>query len=729
MNRLALVFVIVFGLLAPAAQAQGQGDVTAFRQAVDLIEAQDWAGAEAAVAGQGTVVRDLVRWMRLRAGAEGGAVFAAYENFLAARPHWPGLDRLRARGEETMPEGLPPQQVLDWFQGVKPQTGQGAVRLAQALDHLGRTPEADAVLAEAWVTLGLTDAGHAAMLAAFGDRLLPHHWPRTEAMLWRWRTSDASRMLPLLSPDYRQLAEARIAMIRGDGDRLQRAAAVPASLRNDAGLAYDRFNRLADRGDYSDAVTILLERTGSAAGLGDPFRWASWRATLARWAMREGRPQDAYRMATSHHLTEGDLYADLEWVAGYVALTYLEDPAAARTHFERLEAAVRGPISLSRAAYWLGRAQEAAGDPAAPTSYARAAVHQTAFYGLLAAERLGLPLEPTLVRPAATPDWRQSGMLAQDLTAAMLVLLAADQRTEAVLFATKQAQLLDVGGIGQLGQMLLDMNETFFALTVAKEALRRDILVPAIYHPLHPMAQLDLSVDPALALAIARQESEFNAEAGSPVGALGLMQLMPATAEEVAGELGLGYTRARLTSDWGYNATLGSRYLANLEAMFGQTPVMVAAGYNAGPSRPRTWNSQRGDPRKGEIDVIDWIEHIPFSETRNYVMRVTEGLAIYRARLSGQGGVVRFTDLLVGAPPLVRPVARPVRGVAPAAFVPSTVVEGVTVAVNSQLPVPAAVDPDAGVATAPGLASGSVSPLAPVRALRPVLRPQGQTGG
>jgi len=187
----------------------------------------------------------------------------------------------------------------------------------------------------------------------------------------------------------------------------------------------------------------------------------------------------------------------------------------------------------------------------------------------------------------------------------------------------------------------------------------RDILIPSIYYPLHDLAELDLPVAPALALSVARRESEFNETIGSPVGALGLMQVMPATAEEVAGWLDLPYSRARLTADWEYNATLGAAYLAYLTEEFGPTPVMIAAGYNAGPSRPRTWMSERGDPRVREMDIIDWIEHIPFRETRNYVQRVTESMPAYEARLTGRSGPIRFTALLLGEKPLVRPLARP----------------------------------------------------------------------
>jgi soluble lytic murein transglycosylase len=192
---------------------------------------------------------------------------------------------------------------------------------------------------------------------------------------------------------------------------------------------------------------------------------------------------------------------------------------------------------------------------------------------------------------------------------------------------------------------------------------------------------MDLPVSRALALSIARRESEFNAGVGSPVGALGLMQLMPATAEEVAGTLDLPYSRARLTADWRYNATLGAQYLAYLEEEFGPSPVMIAAGYNAGPSRPKSWIAERGDPRLREMDVVDWIEHIPFRETLTYVQRVTESIPIYEARLSGQAGPINFSRLLTGEKPVLRPRARPDAGVstdeaaAPEQTVPADSVE------------------------------------------------------
>ncbi len=679
MVRTLSVLAFVLCWHGMAAQAQ----MSPFAGAVEAMADDDWARAAALAAEAGPVAADIVRWSWLRAapsdlglstaeGASGGVTaedalteqpdrtFADYVRFLELHPDWPGLDRLRAQGETEIAPDQPAADILAYFADRPPQTGQGAVHLARALFETGRPAEAEAVLRTAWIELGLTDTGQAAMIGAYAELLAPLHDARTDAMLWRWRTEDAARMLPLLNDGQKALAEARIALIRDAGGQAAKIAAVPEQLRDHPGLAYDRFNRLAEDGDYSDAIDILTARSASEAQLGDPFRWASWRATLARWALREGRPDQAYALAATHYLTEGEQFVDLEWVAGYTALQFLDDPARAAGHFARVEAAAGGPISLARGGYWAGRAAEAMGQQdVANAAYARAAGYQTVFYGLLAAEKLGLPIDPALAGQEAFPDWQQAEFLQSDLTKAMLLLLASGERSSAILFATKLAQTLDRTAIGQLGQMFAAMDEPFLSVLVGKAATERGIILPGVSYPLHQLALLDLPVPASLALSIARRESEFNATVGSPVGALGLMQLMPATAEEVAGEIGLPYSKSRLTEDWEYNATLGSRYLANLQDMFGPSPVMIAAGYNAGPSRPRTWMTLRGDPRSGGADVIDWIEMIPFTETRNYVMRVTESIPIYEARLTGVTGPLAFTALLNGAKPVIRPVARP----------------------------------------------------------------------
>jgi len=697
--------------LSVPVNAQDPGMAAQVTAALEAGSGGDWDAAQALLAGVGPVGRDLVTWHRLRDGA---GEFADYQAFLERRSDWPGRESIRQNAERAMGSDLPAAAVAGFFAEDPPQTGEGAVALARALTALalaraltalGRGSEAKAMLVRFWQEQGLDEDGFNAVIAAYPGVVQPHHLARADAMLWRWRTEDAGRLLPHLEDGERALVRARMGYIGKAGDISERVALVPERLRGDPGLAYDRFSWLSDRGDWTDAISLLQDRSVSSEALGQPWRWGSWRRVLARWQMREGNPAVAYDLAIRHFLTAEDTtsYADLEWLAGYLALTYLDDPTLAITHFERVEAAVEGPISLSRAGYWLGRAHEALDAPeAAQAAYARGAQHQTSFYGLLAAEALGLPLDPALAGGEADAQWRGAAFLQDDMAQAGLYLLAAGERGAAVLFFADLAGRLPEAEMARMGQMFLDMDETFFALLSAKTGVRRGFTLQDTHYPLHGLGRMDLPVDPALALAIARQESEFRVDAGSPVGALGIMQLMPGTAEEVARELGLSYSRARLVTDWQYNTTLGARYLANLQDRFGDSPVLIAVGYNAGPGRARDWISARGDPRRGEMDVVDWIEHIPFRETRNYVMRVTEGIPVYRARLTGQAtGPVRFRDLLVGAPPFIRPMARPEPASDPVAEALSTAAE----AAPADMAAPS---------------------LAPRTSLRPVPRPAGR---
>ncbi len=602
-----------------------------------------------------TLTRDVLTWLRLR---EGEATFAEYQSFAQTHADWPAWDRLRAESELTITKGYDAAEVIAWFANDDPQTGEGAVRLAEALMTSGRIADAKAVLRTAWIGLRLTEDGQDAMLGAFRDLLAPFHVARTDALLWQSRRIEAARMLPLLSEDQAALAAARIGYIRRIRNMLPIYNAVPEGLREDAGLAYARYTWMANRGSREDAVNMVLDRSTSRAALGEPFRWSGWRRTLARWEMREGRAERAYQLASRHYLSDGAAYADLEWLSGYIALTYLGDPTLALEHFQKALRVVSSPISVGRMNYWIGRTYETKDEAdLAAQAFAAAAVHQTGFYGLLASEKLGRPLQPALAGAAVA--WDNAAVFDDDVVQAALMLLAGGERGHAVTFFAHLGRVLDAAALAQLGAYLSEIDEQYYTLLLGKTAAARGEVIPSIYFPLHDLAEMDLPVDPALALSIARRESEFNIGIGSPAGALGLMQLMPATAEEVAGFLALPYARGRLTTDWEYNATLGAKYLAILEEEFGPTPVLIAAGYNAGPSRPHTWMDERGDPRLLEMDVVDWIEHIPFRETRNYVMRVTESLPIYQARLTGQTGPVAFTELLIGSKPLIRPIARP----------------------------------------------------------------------
>jgi soluble lytic murein transglycosylase len=630
-------------LAFPAAARAGDGLVLALAEA----GARNWDAALAHAAAEGPVAADIVEWLRLRAG-EG--TLTEYEDFLARRPDWPGLALLRSRGEVAVARSTTPARVIAWFADRPPATAAGAVALIRALAAAGQAEAARAAARRAWVELDFDRAEEAAFLAVAGAMVEGDHAARLDRLLWDRAPNQAGRMLDRVGPGSAALARARLALQAGQEDGVTALiAAVPAALADDPGLAFDRFEWRIRKGRDADAAELILERSETAAGLGRPEAWAKRRATLARDLARDGQPRTAYRVAAAHHLSAGADYADLEFVAGWIALRRLDDPAAALAHFRRLREAVTTPISLARADYWIGRAEAAAGNAAAAeAAFRAAAMHHTAFYGLLAAERLGMPLDPRLLDDSRPPDWRGAAFARSSVLEAARLLAAAGDRAQAKRFFLHLAESLAPAEIAQLCDLALAAGEPHIALVLAKEAAERGAILPRAYYPVVAMVPDGLPVSRALALAVARRESEFDPAARSEAGALGLMQVMPATAKLMAGKTGQPYAVARLTADPAYNVGLGAAYLAELVAEFGPSVALIAAGYNAGPGRPRRWITEFGDPRVPGTDVVDWVESIPFSETRTYVMRVAEAVVIYRARLRGTAGPVNITAELTG---------------------------------------------------------------------------------
>ncbi len=616
----------------------------ALAEAMRAVRAGDWRVARAAAGDP--VARDIVLWHELRARR---GTWEEAADFVARRPDWPGMPLLRARAEGLIPADAPAGAVLAFFGEAAPETGTGAVRLAAALRAAGRAEAAQDVLIRAWRTVQMTQAQEDAVLAAAGRAALaPHDDVRLDALLWERSDSGVRRAMARVGPGLRALAEARLALHSGRAGVNGLIDAVPESLAGDPGLAFDRVRWRLDRDLDDAAVELMLARSGTAAELGRPEAWADMRQGQVRRLMRAGRAGEAYALAASGHLAEGEDHSDLEWLAGFIALTDLVRPADALRHFERGERAVVSPISMGRMLYWQGRAHEAAGEAAAARAdFERAAAHRTAFYGQLAAERIGAAPDASLTGAEEAVPLRD--LASNDVLRAAELLLAADERRLAARFAAHLAESQDEAGLRALGQWAAGQGSPFLQVALGKRAAQMGIVLPAHLFPLHPLARAPMPVEPAVAMAVARRESEFHPGAASGVGAQGLMQLMPGTAQDVSRELGIGYSRGRLTSDPDYNVRLGTTYLQGLEARFGDNLALIAAGYNAGPGRPIGWMRERGDPRAMGVDeAVDWIEHIPFTETRNYVMRVTESVPVYRARLSGAAAATDLSGLIAG---------------------------------------------------------------------------------
>ncbi|MBL3571382.1 lytic transglycosylase domain-containing protein [Rhodovulum visakhapatnamense] len=636
----ALILLFLISLAAPVLAAEP----SALSRAMVAVRADRWAEARQLARPAGQVALDIVEWRRLRAG-EGR--LDDYRAFLARNPDWPGLDKVRTSGEGAIGAGDDPAAVVAFFGGRAPVTGEGALRLVEAEAALGRTGEARAAAVAAWQTLPLSEAAQSAFLARFGRTLAGQHVARLDTLLWEGHDISAGRMLSLVPEGWQKLAAARIALRNQDPGVDARIAAVPTSLRNDPGLAYERFMWRTRKGRGEDAIALLDERSASAQSLGRPALWAGWRRYYAHQVLREGNPKLAYRLASRHHLSAGASYAELEWLSGFIALRFLDRPETALTHFRAFEAAVRTPISLGRAGYWEGRALEAMRHPQeARAAYAMGAQFQTGFYGLLSAERGGIAMDPSLAGHDYYPDWRAQPFARSSVIAAAFLLHEAGEKNLVEMFLTHLAESADPAGQRALAGLALELNDHHVALRIAKTAAETGNVMVEAYFPVTEIARTQHPVPTELVLSIVRRESEFDPSVASGAGALGLMQLMPTTAKAMADELSVRYSSSALTADPSYNARLGAAYLAHLVEEFGPNPVLVAAAYNAGPSRAHRWVSEQGDPRAAGVDVIDWIELIPFTETRNYVMRVTEALPIYRARLAGQTGAVTLSKEL-----------------------------------------------------------------------------------
>ncbi len=647
---------LAFGMAPAAAE-----DAGALARALAHAAQRDWTGAQAQAAQSGPVASSMVQWQRLRAGQ---GAWRDYLAFATAHPDWPGMALLYRRGDALLRPDLPPAEVMAWFGARRPDTLAGAQALIAALAATDPAA-ARAEIARFWTTQPLTKPEAETFLAAHSPVLLDLHDARIAALLDIGEWQAARDVLPLASPAVQALARSRIAVQSGQPGVDALILALPDVARADAGLALDRF-RWRVRAKLPDlARDLMLERSTSAAALRDPAAWADKRADYARAAMRAGDWPLAERLAAAHFLPPGDEdHIDLEWLAGYAAL---KQGAADRalSHFRHLQDGVVSPISLSRALYWQGRAHEAAGNAgAAQGAYLHAASWQTAYYGQLASEKLRAPMQPALAVPGVAadslPDWRGSALRLNPVWQTGVWLIAAGDFDQGARFFLHLAETAPPEDIGRMARLMLELRKPWHALRLAKAAAGKGVIYPAAYFPLTGLEEKPLGLPPELVMAIARRESEFNHTVSSHAGALGLMQVMPDTARSMARKLGEPFDQRRLTRDAAYNARLGAAYLDGLRMRFGTSIALVAAGYNAGPGRSARWLSDFGDLRK-QADPVEWVEMIPFDETRNYVMRVAEALPVYRARILGHPAPIVPSFDLTGGGLMPVPPQPPIR--------------------------------------------------------------------
>lgn len=588
------------------------------------------------------LVKRVLQW-RLASDMNAPASFAELKSALDDLQGWPGRETMRRRAEQAIfDSGWSMNQRAAWLQDGGPLSGDGKVALAQALKAMGRRDEAAAVLRGAWRVNTITPRAEALALGELSDLLRTEdHAARVDWALWRDDRAVANRLVARLGAEDEAVARARLVLQTRPRKGLQAAVdRVPAARRDDPGFLYDRtrYYRVTNRPELAFPIAARIDVTATPDVAHEPL-FRERRRYVPR-ALREGQRTQAYNLINNHGVEGGEAFAEAEWLAGWLALRFTRDAAAADRHFAHMDEGVSTPISKARAAYWRAMASKAQGrDADAVAQLSTAARYNYTYYGLIAAAKVDPAATLTLGdRPAITQEARAAFDSREVVRALRLVALTGDERNFESFAYFLDDQLTTPAEHEMLSQIAREQAYTRIAVRSAKAGIRRGVLAPDAAYPL-----LDIPADarkpgrpePALILAITRQESEFDPRAVSSAGARGLMQIMPATARMVARSEGLPYQPGWLIDDPAYNVTLGAAYLQSLLTDWNGSYILTIASYNAGPGRPREWIGDWGDPRQRSVDVIDWVELIPFSETRNYVQRVLENVQVYRHRLAG----------------------------------------------------------------------------------------------
>lgn len=634
--------------LVAASDVVSTRDAGLLRQGLQAVDRTDWFEVRQAESQlRDSTAKDILTWYRAR--RDWRMSFDEMDRALTRLAGWPEITEIRSRAEEVMElSSLDARARVEWFENHGgARSGAGHIINARALEALGRNEEAMVEVRKAWHGRTLSKEVSQKTYARYKNKLTQDdHRKRVDFLLWTRQTTAAERMKSLLTPDWRALLDARSKLIRRARGVDSAVDSVSTELQSHPGLMFDRAE-WRRRARLRDRITPLLRQIdGEAVPAAGRSRLWKARHPQVRVALKESDWQLAYELSAPHGMSSGRDFAEAEWTAGWIALRHLDNPERALQHFESLEKGVSTPISLSRAHYWKGRTLEAMNsEEEAQAAYAEAAQYRFSYYGQLAAEK-AMQGTIDLVTTASITDEDRANFQSRSLVKAMRLFAEngwdASFRKFAYHLDDQLSRSQDFELLAELGR---EYHYADIGVRGAKAGLAKGVVAPDAAYPVVDYALLrEPQVERSLMLALSRQESEMNPAAISHANARGLMQFIPRTARLEARRQGLPYRTSWLTDDPGYNMTLGGAHLDTLLRQFNGSYIMTAAAYNAGASRPQRWIGEYGDPRAGEVDPVDWVEFIPFSETRNYVQRVLENTQVYRNRLSGEPEDIRLTD-------------------------------------------------------------------------------------
>lgn len=600
------------------------------------------------------IAKSLGRWMYLMA-EDPRVDFNEADAFLDANIDWPMQYRISAFVEDRIPNTAPADQVLAFFDTREPVTGDGKIQLARALFAVGDKQGGERYVRDAWINHNFKLAEEQRVLSVYGGYLTKEdHAARVDRLLWDRQVTNARRVFPNLSGKDRRMAEARAALLLSASVAPKLYDRLSEEEQLDSGMLHAAVRYYRRKGDEQYAIALAARAPEDPEDIRNGERWWDERQLLMRWALKNGRFADAYALAAGHRLTEGGDYAEAEFYAGWIALRFLNAPARAETHFLALASGVESPISVSRAKYWLGRAAAAKGErERANEFYKVAAQHYYSYYGQLAAEELGGVETAKFSPPLQSTAADRALFSSRPTVAALRMLTDLDLDYEFMVFAYHvDDQLERPGEYLELAKLTDGEGAPHLTVRAGKVGIQRGAFAPEVAYPLVFVPdEATRFVSPEIILGLSRQESEFNPRAYSRAGARGVMQLIPSTAQITARKEGLLYRRSALLDDPVYNMTIGSAHLSHLLERFDGSLIMTLAGYNAGAARVDRWITEYGDPRSSAVDPLDWVELIPFSETRNYVQRVLENVQVYRGRINDRPIPGRlYSDLERGGP-------------------------------------------------------------------------------
>jgi soluble lytic murein transglycosylase len=634
-----------------ATSSTPQSDKDALENVIELVRKHKSADAtQAQAAITDPVARKLAEWLILRSDNNGASV-ERYRAFVSANPSWPSQTFLRRRIEAALwDDRRDDATVWSWFENESPISAKGKSALAKVMIARGDRTNAERLVRDAWRRDGMNEDTETTVLDQFGALLnAGDHKARMDFLLYGTeQEAGGLRAAKRMGAGHLALAKARIAANKKGSNLRALLDAVPRELHGDPGYTFARIQLLRREEKFTEAAQLMLAAPKDAGRLHNLDEWWVERRLLARKMLDVGEHRSAYMIARDAALPARDIYkTEQEFTAGWIALRFLKDPAVAAQHFARIGVGSVNPTALARAGYWQGRAAEAAGRAQeARAAYTRAAEQSTSYYGQLARAKLGLPQ----IELNGVPRGRGADRL--EIVRAVQLLYELQEREIAIPILADMGENGDPDALAGLGELTARYTDARGMLLLGKAALNRGLPFDHYAYPVNGIPsfkQFGPEVEQSVVYAICRQESAFNQAVVSPAQAYGLMQVTPDAGRYVAKRAGVSFDLNRMKTDPVYNAAMGAAELGGLLEDYRGSYILTFAGYNAGRGSVKKWIERYGDPRDPKVDAVDWVEQIPFSETRNYVQRIMENLQVYRARFGGGTKLQIEADLRRGA--------------------------------------------------------------------------------